>query len=224
MNHPGPRRYVPVVTGVEIWGFEARRCGVASLTLPWLATCGIISASFAAAAANAGTADAVGLGMVRLVAMVFPITAGIAAVAAVGRERMPELQSTLPTPYPRTVLRRLLVVTAVTLLAAATLIIVLIARNQWNHPAHGIAAILVPLGPALLFIGAGAWATARLRSVSGASVIVIGFWFLQIFYLDRFIGVWQVNRALLSFAGIAFAVLALRKLGASERLVHGSRE
>ncbi|MGC4804959.1 hypothetical protein [Micromonospora sp. DT233] len=224
MNHLARCRYVPVVTGVEIWGFEARRCGIASLALPWLATGGIIAASLAAAAANAGTADAVGLGMVRLVAMAFPITAGIAAVAAVGRERMPELQSTMPTPYPRTVLRRLVVVAAVTLLAATALVVVLIAQGQWNHPAHGVAAILVPLGPALLFIGAGAWATARLRSVGGASVVVIGFWFLQIFYLDRFIGVWQVNRALLSVAGVALAVLALRKLGASERLINGSRE
>lgn len=224
MNHPAPGRYVPVVTGVEIWGFEARRCGVAGLALPWLAAGGIIAVSIAAAAAKAGTADAVGLGMVRLVAMAFPITAGIAAVAAVGRERMPELQSTMPTPYPRTVLRRLVVVTAVTLLAAAALIVVLVARGQWNHPAHGVAAILVPLGPALLFIGAGAWATARLRSVGGASVVVIGFWFLQIFYLDRFIGVWQVNRALLSVAGVALAVLALRRLSVSERLINGSRE
>jgi hypothetical protein len=216
--------YVPAVTNVDIWIHETRRCGVAALTLPLLGTAGIAAMSVAVAAAQAAGREGVGEGMVRLVALVFPIAPGLGAVAAIGRERMTEFHASLPTPYPTTVLRRLLVLAAVTVLIAAILVGTLIARDQWEHPATGLPALLVPLGPAFMLTGTGVWAVARLRSMAAASAIVIGAWLAEVFFLDRLIGVWQVNRITLAAIGVAFAVLALRRLHGLEDLVYGGNE
>lgn len=220
MNHPHIDGYVP---GMTRWGYEARRCGPTGLALPWLGAIAIALVSAAVAGAN-HDGTAAGAGMVRLVALVFPITAGIAAVAALGREQMAELQLTFPTRYRRTVLRRIALLAATTTAAAAALVLVLAAQDQWDHPAHGPLALLVPLGPAALFIGAGAWALARIRSVGGASVAVVGAWFVELLFLDRLVGVWQVNRVLLLLAGAGLTIVTVRLFDNPERFLRGDRE
>jgi hypothetical protein len=207
-----------------LWKHEARRCGPAALALPVLAAAGILAMSFAIQSGPAGGTGTAGTGLVRLVADAFPVAAGLAVAAAIGRERLIELQLTVLTEYRRTVGRRLSVVCAVVVLAAGLLVLELIATGQWHHPAQGPAALLVPLGPAALLAGAGTWASVALRSTAGASTVVVGVWLLQVLILDRYVSSWQLNRGLLIIAGAVLLVLAMGRLRNSERLLQEGAE
>jgi hypothetical protein len=209
------------VTDISLWFYEARRAGPAALTLPLLAAGGITALAMAVSATHQATTQAAGLTMVRLVADVLPITVGLAAAAILGRERLLEVQLTLPTSYPVTVRRRLSVLGVVALIAAAAALAVLDAAGQWTHPAHGPLALLVPAGPAVLLAGAGAWAGARWQSAA-ASTMVIGVWLGQLLVWDRFVGIWQMNKVLLMAVGAGLLVAALRRLSDTEHLLAGA--
>lgn len=208
----------------RLWAYEARRCGPAALALPIL-TCVVVLVC-AAAARSATTADphTVAAGMVRLVSLLIPVAAGIATTAALGRERLTELQLSLPIDYRTTVRRRLVVVTGVVTVAAAVAVGVLIAFDQWEHPARGPLALLIPLGPSLLLVGVGTWADVALRSTAGASAVVVGAWLLEVTMFDRVMGSWQANRVLLILAGAVFVGLAMRGLRDTERLIRKEGE
>jgi hypothetical protein len=184
-----------------------------------LAAAGILATSFAIRSGPAGGTESAGTGLVRLVAEGFPVAGGLAVAAAIGRERLIELQLTVLTEYWRTVGRRLSVVCAVVVLAAGLLVLDLIATGRWHHPAQGPAALLVPLGPAALLVGTGTWASVALRSTAGASTVVVGGWLFQVLFLDRYLSSWQLNRGLLIIAGAVLLVLAMARLRKSERLL-----
>lgn len=222
MNPRPPGRYVLGMTEQALWFHEARRCGKAALGLPVLAALAIVAMSVVVRSENAASAHDAGVGMVRLVADVLPVAAGLAAASAAARDRMAEIHLALYTRYGVTVRRRLLVVTALVLVASALCVGGLMLAGQWNHPAGGPLALLVPLGPAGLLIGAAAWAQATLRSTAAASSVVLGVWLVQLLWLDRFISSWIVNRSLLLLLGAGMAVLAFRALGDSERQLAGS--
>jgi len=210
--------------GIALWCHEARRCGPAALGLPALAAAGIVVASLALHTAHAGSPEVVGATMVRAVADLFPLTAGLAAAAVVGRECLTEIQLSVPTPYRVTLGRRVGVLGAVVLGAAAVCVAVLGTDHQWLDPAHGLAALLVPAAPALLLIGAATWAGVALRSAAGASTVVLGAWLAQLLIADRFLGPWQVRAPVLALAGVGLAALAWRRLGDSEALLSGDGE
>jgi hypothetical protein len=224
VNRPRRGRYIRGVAKPKLWAYEARRCGPAALILPVLAAAAVVAASIAANANQSGKSAAVGAGMVRLVAILIPIAAGVAAAAALGRERMTELQITVPTSYGATTLRRLILIVAVVVVGGELAIGTTMAFGQWHHPAGGPLALLVPLGPSLLLIGLGAWAQVTLQSTAGASTTVIGGWLIQLIILDRIIGVWQINRTFLSVAGMVLIALAVRRLRDTERLIRGGSE
>lgn len=210
------------MTDTSLWSHEARRAGPAALALPLLAAGAIIAVSIAVSAAHQATTQAAGLTMVRLVADALPVTVGVAAAAILGRERLLEVQLTLPTPYPVTVRRRLGVLAVVALIATTATLAVLGAAGQWTHPAHGPLALLLPAGPAVLLGGAGAWAGARWQSGAAASTTVIGVWLGQLLVWDRFVGMWQLNKVLLLVAGTGLLVGALRRLSDTERMLAGA--
>jgi hypothetical protein len=210
------------MTEQSLWIHEVRRCGKAAPALPLLAATAIIAMSLLVDSQDAVSAEDTGTGMVRLVATVLPVAAGLAAATAAARDPMVEVQLALPTPYAVTVRRRLIVVTLAALLAGGVCIAGLALAGQWNHPAQGPAALLVPLGPSVLLIGTAAWAQARMRSTAAASSVVLGVWLLQVMWLDRFISSWVVNRSLLLALGAVLAALAVRALRDSERQLAGS--
>jgi len=215
----GARRYVRVVSNASIWTYEARRAGPAALALPLLGALGVIVAALVAHLAHDTSPHNQGLTMVRLVSDAFPVTAGLAAAAIVGRERMLELQLSVSTDYASTLRRRLTVLVAVALFAAVACVSVLGAQDQWVHPASGMLAVLVPAAPAIMLIGGGVWAGVRLGSAAAASTTVLGLWLAQLLVLDRLVGVWQLNRALLILAGIGFLLAARHRLADSEGLL-----
>jgi hypothetical protein len=207
----------------ELWIHETRRCGRAALSLPLVCAVVVVVASLLAAQGE-GPPGAVAAGMIRLVADVFPMTVGMAAVTALSRERAVELQVTLPMPYALTVLRRLALLAAVTTVAATGVVVWLVQANQWDHPARGPLSLLVPLGPAALLIGTAALAGVVLRSAAAASAIVLGTWLMQVIVLDRILGTWQLNRVLLGLGGVALTLSALGRCEDGERLIQGETE
>lgn len=224
MNHPPSGRYIPGVAYLELWRYEARRCGAAALSLPLLAAALVAAASLTARSVGAADSETIGFGIVRLITTLLPVAAGLGIAAALGRERAIELQLSVPTPYRTTVLRRIAAVAAVVVLASAVAIIEAALLGYWSHPATGVLALIVPLGPALMLVGMGAWSQVMLQSTAGASAVVLGAWLFQLLILDRFIVVWQINRALLAIAGGLLVVLALRRLDDTEHLLRGGTE
>lgn len=206
-----------------MWTYEGRRAGPAALALPVLGAVGVIVVAVLAHAAYDASPHNQGLTMVRLVADGFPITAGLAAVALVGRERMVELHLSVATDYARTLRRRLTVLGAVTLLGAVACVSVLGAQGQWVNPASGIVAVLIPAAPSIMLIGGGVWAGVQLGSAAAASITVLFLWLAQMTVLDRLVGVWQVNRTLLILIGIGFLLAARHRAGDSEHLLTAAK-
>jgi hypothetical protein len=166
----------------------------------------------------------VGIGLVRVLANLLPLAAGLAAASALGRERMVELQLTMPTSYRVTTRRRLELLLGMSLAAAAAAIVALAVTGRWEHPAAGPLALLVPIGPAVFLIGVAAWAQVRLLSTAASSTVVIGGWLFQALVFDRFVQNWQLNRGLLIVIGLVLMSLALRRLQDGERLLRGMAE
>lgn len=230
MNHPLLARYVPGMTdelgagrgAAAIWAHEARRCRPSTLALPVLSTVMIIGVSVLIRTTTTTSARDAGVGMVRLTADLFPVTAGLAACMAVASDRLLELHHSLPTPYPTTAVRRLLLIGLSTLVGAILTVTVLAAAGHWNSPAGGVLAPVIPLAPAVFLGGVALWAQARVRSTAAASTTVVAAWLAQLAIFDRFVALWTVNRILLIAAGVCLAVAGWRRLGDGEAALHGS--
>ncbi|MCM3886088.1 hypothetical protein [Frankia sp. R82] len=207
-------------SGVQaVWLHEARRCRPSTLALPLLSAAMIVGVSAALSASTSTSPRDVGIGMVRLTADLFPVTAGLAACVAVGGERLVELHGSLPTPYPRTVLRRLLLVGLATLVGAIGVVVVLGLGGHWRSPASGALAPVVPMAPAIYLGGVAVWAQAILRSTAAASTTVVAAWLAQLAVLDRWVTVWQINRPLLISIGVGLTVTGLRRFADGEAML-----
>lgn len=163
--------------------------------------------------------------MVRAVSDLFPVAAGLAAAAVVGRECLIEIQLSVPTPCRVTLGRRIGLLGAIVAAGAAVCVVVLGVDHQWPDPAHGPAALVVPVAPALLLIGAATWAGVALRSAAGASSVMLGVWLAQAAHrgpLPRPLA-GQGPRAGPGRRR-ALASLAWRRLGDTEALLSGSGE
>ena len=208
--------YVLPVSDPRIWWQETRRCGVAAAGAPVLTGVGVL----ALAVVLRGGGVAVGTGMVRLSATLFPLACGLGAASALGRERLVELQVSVVTPYALTVARRLTVITALSAGSAVVMLAGLHGAGLWRHPAGGAAGLLVPMGPALFLIGVAAWASAALRlHAAPAAAVVVAAWVFDVFIWSSYVAQWQVNTTLLLIAGVLAAVGALLLFGDAERLV-----
>ncbi len=207
-------------TGIQaVWFHEARRCRPSTLALPVLSAAVIVGASTTLSASSSASSRDVGIGMVRLTADLFPVTAGLAACVAVGGERLAELHGSLPTRYPTTVLRRLLLVGLATLVGAVGVVAALAIGGHWPSPASGALAPLVPMAPAIYLGGVAVWAQAKLGSTAAASTCVIAAWLAQLAVIDRWVTVWQINRPLLIAIGIALTMAGLRTLADIEAIL-----
>lgn len=196
---------------VQAIGFEARRCGVMTLMTPVIVAALILGASRLAAGGE-GTPEMVGVGMVRLVADVLPVTVGLTASSALTRERMIELHLSLPTSFAVTTMRRVGLVLAAATVASVVAIGGLMLNHQWWHPATGATAILVPIGPAVLLVGVACYAVTMLRSAAASAAVVVAAWLAQLLILDRLFGTWQVNRLMLVGSGIVALGMAARRV------------
>lgn len=205
---------------VNVVGFEARRCGIATLLTPLVVAAGILGASRLAAGGE-GTPEMVGVGMVRLVADVLPVTVGLAAASALSRERMTELHLTLPTSLIVTILRRVGLILAAATVASAVAIAGLMTSRQWWHPATGATAMLVPLGPSILLVGVACYSTTVTRSGAASAAIVLAAWLGQLLILDRFLGVWQMNRLMLAGLGLVALAMAARRIADGDTVLKG---
>lgn len=207
----------------HVIAFEARRCGVAALLTPVAVAACILGASRLAASGD-GTPEMVGVGMVRLVADVLPVTVGLTAATALTRETMTELHLSLPTSFVVTTLRRVALVFAAATLAAAIAIGGLAGNNQWWHPATGPTALLVPLGPSVLLIGVACYSATVLRSGAAAAAVVVAAWLAQLLILDRLLGVWQVNRMMLIALGLFMLWMAARRIADGDTVLTGAAQ
>ncbi|MFT7835907.1 hypothetical protein Q5530_07130 [Saccharothrix sp. BKS2] len=161
------------MTGSRLWRYEARRVGVPAL---------LVSPVFAVVLLL------LRLGLLPegyvggwLVQAVPALVAGMAATAA-AVERSAELQLTMPTPFRTTISRRLVLVGATAVLSSLALIAWLTAAGVVRAP---VTEYLLVCSFATMLAAVGCWSTLALRSVAGASAVVLAAWLGTLLVLDR---------------------------------------
>jgi hypothetical protein len=207
----------------SLWVHEARRVGTALLALPVLTGAAIAAVTMIARPATSGVVGP-DLTPVRLTSYVLPVAVGLAAAAVLPRESMLEQHLTLPTPYRTTAYRRFTLLAGASLLTAVGLLVVLVSSHRWHSPAQGVAALLIPGGPAALLLGVGAWAGGRWHSAAAASSVVLAAWLGQLLLWDRVVGDWRLNKTALIVLGALAVTVALRGLEDSEKVLAATQE
>lgn len=224
----------PTVATMIILFYEGRRIGWPARLGPPLVAIGVLIAALSQQVA--GSRGAVSP-LLSVALDVMPLMAGLGATAIVADSAL-ELQLTLPTAFPATALRRLLLCAAWPALLAAgfELGLWLTDRRLWT-PAVPLDH-LIWLAPLVALAGLGLAAAVALRSVAAASGLVAVFWLAQellgasiahaawlqpiwLFYrytADNPSG-WVVNRGVLLIAGVFLSALALWLLRRSESLM-----
>lgn len=186
---------------------EVRRCGKQAVVLP------VLAALLACVAMLAGPGGGTLLGR-SLLTSALPAATALACAAVVARERLLELHLSLPTPYPRTVARRLAWPAGVTAVSALALVAAVRAGNDGLNAG---AVLLELAGLTVLLTGAAVWATARSGSATPATGLVVAAVLAKLLLVDRVVpeGAGRGVPALL--AGSVLTVLALRALGDAAR-------
>ncbi|WP_197349697.1 hypothetical protein [Streptomyces bathyalis] len=186
---------------------EVRRCGKQAFVLPVLAA--LLSCLAMLTGPGGGT-----LLERSMLTSALPAATALACAAVVARERLLELHMSLPTPYPRTVARRLAWPAAVAAVSALTL--VTLARAARDSLDVG-AALLELAGLTVLLAGGAVWATVRSGSAAPATGLVVAAVLAKLLLVDRVVpeGAGQGVPALL--AGSVLILLALRSLGDAGR-------
>ncbi|MFE0797709.1 hypothetical protein [Streptomyces mutabilis] len=185
------------------WTYEVRRCGHQAVTLP------VLAAVLGYVGVAAGSEDGTLLGRT-LLTSALPAATALVCAAVVAREPMPELHLSLPTPYPRTVARRLAWVAAVAAVTALALVALLTATGEPLEPG---AALLELAGLGVLLGGAAVWATVRSGATAPAGGLVAAGVLAKLLLVDPVVpeGAGRALPALL--AGGWLTVRALRSLG-----------
>ncbi|AFT99094.1 hypothetical protein [Nocardia brasiliensis] len=186
-----------------IWRYEIRRCGLGVLAPTPLAgvVIGIALVAFDGAM------------ILRTVALeVVPLTAGLVTAAVLGRERMLELHLTVRTPYPQTVVRRLVLVGASVCGAVAS-----IGALGWSAAAVAAGPLLVSTPAfALALISVATFVVVASGSAAGASAIVVTVWSAKLLVLDQIMrGVWAQAAVAVTLAAL-FAWAAAVRVADSE--------
>ncbi|WP_431034437.1 hypothetical protein ACQYWQ_12185 [Streptomyces sp. P6-2-1] len=156
------------------WTHEARHCGRQAFVLPVLAA--LLAATAAFAHSGAGTLLAR-----TLLVCALPVATALACASVTAREPMPELHLSLPTPYPRTVLRRLCWPASIAVLGATALSL-LPGAARFGGP-----VLLLPelAGLTTLLCGLAVWATARAGSATPAAGLVLSAVLVKVLLLDQ---------------------------------------
>jgi hypothetical protein len=190
-------------------GHEIRRCGMPAL------------------AVVTGTAVALGVVLVMvpsswagwLVASAFPLAFGMAVAMVAGGEDALELHLTLPTPYPRTLRRRLAVLGGVAAAALAALVGVLSAAGMVHDPAQ----VLSDAGSvAVLLLGTAVYAAVGSGSPGAPSAVVLTAWLAKLLVLDGVLRGSGAATVVAVAAGLALLLVAGRRLENPERLMRAA--
>ncbi|SCK48505.1 hypothetical protein [Streptomyces sp. WMMB 322] len=186
---------------------EVRRCGKQAVVLP------VLAALLACVAMLTGPGGGTLLGH-SLLTSALPAATALACAAVVAREQLLELHLSLPTPYPRTVARRLAWPAAVSAVSALALVALVRAGS---HSLNLGAALLELTGLTVLLAGGAVWATVRSGSAATATGLIVAAVLAKLLLIDRVVpeGAGQGVPALL--AGSVLIVLALRALGDAGR-------
>ncbi|GAA1650433.1 hypothetical protein GCM10009764_84930 [Nocardia ninae] len=185
-----------------------RRCGREALALPPM-----LAAVLGVALVALGGGPAAQVAAVDTV----PLGAGLAAVAALGRERMIEVQLTVRTPYRLTVARRVTLVLAAA--CGAVLVLGLLGRGVVQDSAGALLTGNIVFASAL--IGLPTYAIVEFRSTAGASVLVMAAWLAKLLVMDQFAVVAE-SLVLLTVAALCAWLAALR-ITDSEAQLRGVR-
>ncbi|MGW1145065.1 hypothetical protein ACWD6I_08375 [Streptomyces sp. NPDC002454] len=206
------------MTTVTWWVHERRRCGRQAFVLP-VAAALVVYAAFAA-----GPDDSMLLAR-SLLTCALPAATAVACAAVVARESLRELHGSLPTPYARTVARRLAWPAAVTVVTALALVAAVAAEGHAREPG---AVLLELTGFTVLLGGAAVWTTVRSGSPAPATGLVVAIVGVKLLLVDRVVpaGAGRTVPALL--VGTGLMVLALRDLApggrtTADRLARGGR-
>ncbi|MGW2562001.1 hypothetical protein ACWCXB_22660 [Streptomyces sp. NPDC001514] len=192
------------MTTAPWWAHEVRRCGRQAVVLPVLAA---VVACAATAAARPGDDELLGRS---LLSCTLPAATALACAAVVAREPMVELHLSLPTPYRRTVARRLgwpAAVTAVVALALVTLV------TAAGHTINPVATLLELAGLTVLLSGGAVWATVRSGSASPATGLVVAAVLAKLLLVDRVVPAGPAQALPALVVGAWLTALALRSLG-----------
>ncbi|MEU1055437.1 hypothetical protein ABZ397_23190 [Streptomyces sp. NPDC005876] len=157
------------------WAYEVRRCGHQAVTLPALA------ALLGYTGVAAGSQDGGLLGRT-LLTCALPAATALVCAAVVAREPMPELHLSMPTPYPRTVARRLAWVAALAAVTALAMVALLTATGEPLEPGP---TLLELAGLGVLLGGAAVWATLRSGATAPAAGLVAAGVLGKLLIVDR---------------------------------------
>lgn len=196
------------MTAATWWAYEARRCGRQAVALPVLAAL----LAYVAYAASPGAGMLLGR---TLLSCALPAATALACAAVVVREPAPELQLSLPTPYPLTVARRLSWPATVTAIAALALVALLNVTG--DHSVAPGTVLLELAGLTALLSGAAVWATVRSGSAAPATGLVVAAVLAKLLLIDRVLpeGTAQALPELL--VGVLLTARALRALESGAR-------
>jgi hypothetical protein len=177
---------------IELWRYEARLSGRATLAPPVVAALLVL---FSSAMLPAG-----GFLVAWVPKAVVPLAPGFAAVGVAAREPAPALQRPPPTGYAATLARRLAIVAMVTVPALLA---------AWPY---GVAVA----GFAMTLIGVGVWGVVRFRSGAAASGVMIACWLTKLLIVDA-VGTPSVaGSVILAGLGAALLMNALGRIGREE--------
>ncbi len=210
------------VTDVSLYRHEAKRCGPAAFALPALVVAAIALLCYFDTRGHYDP-DSLGSGLIRLAVAGLALASGLAAASAVSRERMLEVQLTLPTSYPVTIRRRVLLVGLAVVLAAGVLVVVLAGLGLWSGPGGLAAAPVRLLGPAMLPAGVGVYFAIASRSAAAGSTAAVAGWLAVLLVWNTYVQAMLVNTGVQLIVGLAFAVLGIRAARDTERLLTGGR-
>ncbi|MET8999279.1 hypothetical protein [Amycolatopsis sp. NPDC004169] len=194
----------------ELWRYEAKRAGRHVLAAPPLLAVLLLGTGLGLRGAGfTGTWVA---------QAVPPLVTGLAAAAIAGGERAAELHLSLPTPLRTTFARRLALLGAATALAALALAAALLPDLAALTRFGTVCAF------AALLTAIGTWSAARMRSVAGASTVVLTAWFGELFVFERVFAAPAVRIFALLVLAVLVAVPAARLLADGRGLLEGGRE
>lgn len=210
MNLPVAARYVPGMHNADLWRYEVKRAGRHVLAAPPLLAAVVLGTGLGLRGAGfTGTWVA---------QAVPPLVTGLGAAAIAGGERAAELHLSLPTPLRTTFARRLALLGAATALGALALAAALL-------PDPGAVTRFGTVGAfSVLLAAVGTWSVARMRSVAGASTVVLTAWFAELFVFERVFAAPVVRIVALLVVAVAVAVPAARLLADGRGLLQGGRE
>ncbi|MEV7441336.1 hypothetical protein ACFWA6_19215 [Streptomyces sp. NPDC060020] len=194
--------------GTRWWRYEIRRCGKQAAVLPLVAAALAYAAVGGTHGAGPGFAGGALLGRT-LLSTALPAATALACAAVVVREPMTELHLTLPTPYARTLARRLAWPATVATASAVALLTAAVLAGLPLDPG-GPVMLLQLLGLTALLSGSAVYVTVRSGSAAPATGLVVAAVLAKLLLVDRVLpeGLTQALPALLG--GAVLAGMALR--------------